>query len=392
MAYEVLARKWRPKHFGDLVGQAHVARTLTNAIESDRVAHAYVFVGPRGIGKTSTARILARALNCEKGPTPTPCDTCSACTEIAAGNALDVLEIDGASNNGVEQVRSLRDNAAFAPARGPYKIYIIDEVHMLSIGAFNALLKILEEPPPHVKFIFATTEPQKVPATILSRCQRFDLRRIPAPAIVDRLRTMADAEHIEVDAEALPAIARMAEGGLRDAISALDQLVSFQGKSISEQDVLDVFGLVSRKAIEDLAQAILNDDVASALEVLAALDEQGKDLPRLLMELLDHFRNVLIVARAGEAAASLDLMDGQLGALKQQATDIAPDRILRVVEILTETEQQVRYALSPRTYIETAIIRCGHAASVVSMNELLERIAELRADLEGASPQKKKLC
>ncbi|MCL2103874.1 MAG: DNA polymerase III subunit gamma/tau, partial [Kiritimatiellaeota bacterium] len=261
-----------------MVGQEHVTRTLTNAIEINRVAHAYLFVGPRGIGKTSLARIFAKALNCEKGPTPHPCNECPMCKEITTGNSLDVLEIDGASNNGVDQVRDLRDQVQFAPTRGKFKIFIIDEVHMLSTAAFNALLKTLEEPPAHVKFIFATTEGDKVLATIISRCQRFDLHRIPSLLIVERLRTICDAERITITGDALLAIARGAEGGMRDALSSLDQLVSFKGDSLTEDDVLAVFGLVSRQSLEGLAQAVLKGEMPTILRLIAAFDSAGKDM------------------------------------------------------------------------------------------------------------------
>ena len=253
MSYEVLARKWRPQQFDDVVGQDHVTQTLKNAITSERIAHAYLFVGPRGIGKTSVARIFAKALNCEEGPTETPCDKCDSCREIATGTNLDVIEIDGASNNSVDQIRDLRETVKYAPNHGTFKVYIIDEVHMLSNAAFNALLKTLEEPPPHVKFIFATTEPEKILATIVSRCQRFDLRRIPVGLIIDRLKGIAEAEGITIDDDALLAVARGAEGGMRDAQSALDQLISFCGKSIKEENVLSVFGLVAREKLEGLA-------------------------------------------------------------------------------------------------------------------------------------------
>ncbi len=274
--YQVLARKWRPQQFDDVVGQEHVTTTLKNAIAQNRLAHAYLFVGPRGIGKTSIARIFAKALNCVKGPTATPCDECDSCREITEGRSLDVLEIDGASNNGVEQVRELRDTVRYAPARGKFKIYIIDEVHMLTTQAFNALLKTLEEPPAHVKFIFATTEPQKVLPTILSRCQRFDLRRIPASLIVKHLKEIAKKEKVAIDDEALAAIARGAEGGLRDAESTLDQLIAFCGNKIAEADVLSVFGLVAHDRIAALTDAVLDGQTTKSLQVLKELDDAGQ--------------------------------------------------------------------------------------------------------------------
>src|SRR6478736_544102 len=277
VSYQVFARKYRPQTFDDLVGQTHVTRTLKNAVEQNRLAHAYLFVGPRGIGKTSTARILAKALNCVNGPTTTPCGVCDSCKEIAAGNSLDVLEIDGASNNGVEQVRELRDNVRYAPSKGHFKIYIIDEVHMLTSAAFNALLKTLEEPPAHVKFIFATTEPQKVLPTILSRCQRFDLHRIPAKLIADHLQFIAGKEKITLEPAAAHAIARGAEGGLRDAESMLDQLVAFCGEKISENDVLNVFGFTSEQTVTDLMRHILRTEAPEAIDLLHLQSESGKD-------------------------------------------------------------------------------------------------------------------
>src|SRR5213075_1994446 len=286
MSYEVFARKYRPQTFDDLVGQGHVTRTLKNAVEQNRLAHAYLFVGPRGIGKTSTARILAKALNCVNGPTITPCGVCDSCKEITAGNSLDVLEIDGASNNGVEQVRELRDNVRYAPSKGHFKIYIIDEVHMLTSAAFNALLKTLEEPPAHVKFIFATTEPQKVLPTILSRCQRFDLHRIPANLIAQHLQFIAGKEKIALDPAAAHAIANGADGGLRDAESMLDQLVAFCGESIAESDVLNVFGFTSEQTVAEFTGRILRGETA---EALALLDEQmaaGKDMMTLMCNLI----------------------------------------------------------------------------------------------------------
>src|SRR5579862_8280947 len=328
--YQVFARKYRPRDFDSVVGQEHITRTLKNAIEQNRLAHAYLFVGPRGVGKTSTARILAKALNCVKGPTVMPCGECDSCREIARGTSLDVLEIDGASNNGVEQVRELRENVRFAPAHGKFKIYIIDEVHMLTTQAFNALLKTLEEPPAHVKFIFATTEPQKVLPTILSRCQRFDLRRIPANLIVKHLKEIAKKEKVVVDDEALAAIARGAEGGLRDAESTLDQLISFCGNKIEEGDVLSVFGLVAHDQIAALTDAIIDGQTTKALRVLKDLDEIGKDLQRLVADLLDHFRNLLVVTLGEEGVASLQLPDTEIELLKSQAKRTDADAALPI--------------------------------------------------------------
>ena len=380
MAYEVLARKWRPKQFEDVVGQDHVTRTLCNAIESGRIAHAFLFVGPRGIGKTTLARIFAKALNCAKGPTGTPCDACDMCREIAAGNSFDVLEIDGASNNGVDQVRDLRDSVQFAPVRGKFKIFIIDEVHMLSASAFNALLKTLEEPPPHVKFIFATTEGDKILPTIISRCQRFDLRRISTAMIVERLRLICTAEKITIDEDALLAVARGAEGGMRDALSALDQLISFKGDTLTEDDVLAVFGLVSRKSLEALASHILKGEMGELLKLVDAFDSSGKDLRRLVVELLGHFRNLLVYESIGPEAAStaLDATPEQLRGLQTQAALADPVRLLRVAEQLMAAEESLRHTLSVRTRLEIALIRCGRAASAVTLEEIVRRLSVLR--------------
>jgi DNA polymerase-3 subunit gamma/tau len=382
MAYEVLARKWRPQQFSDVVGQGHVTKTLTNAIETERVAHAYMFVGSRGTGKTTTARILAKALNCEKGPTPHPCDVCDSCKEVMAGNSLDVIEIDGASNNGVDQVRDLRDNARYSPARGTYKIYIIDEVHMLSTQAFNALLKTLEEPPAHVKFIFATTDVHKVLPTILSRCQRFDLRRISVQDIVDRLRTGCAEEGISITEDALLAIARGAEGGLRDAESALDQIISFRGKEIGEEDVLAVFGLVSRHVLENLTVAILKSDVPMIINIIAEMDRAGKDLQRVVMELLESFRNLLVVLYAGQGAVALELPESQLEFYQAQAPGTQAGRVLRIIDALVEADGRMRYALSKKTLLETGLIRCSRAAETVSINELLKQVADLKKNFK----------
>jgi DNA polymerase III subunit gamma/tau len=377
--YQVLARKWRPQQFDDVVGQEHVTTTLKNAIEQNRLAHAYLFVGPRGIGKTSTARIFAKALDCVKGPTVTPCDKCDNCKEITEGRSLDVLEIDGASNNGVEQVRELRETVRYAPARGKFKIYIIDEVHMLTTQAFNALLKTLEEPPAHVKFFFATTEPQKVLPTILSRCQRFDLRRIPANLIVKHLKEIAKKEKVAIDDEALAAIARGAEGGLRDAESTLDQLISFCGNKITEGDVLSVFGLVAHDQIAALTDALVDGQTTKALTVLKDLDEVGKDLQRLAADLLDHFRNLLVVTLGEEGLASLQLPDTEIELLKAQAERADSDAVLRIIDALAAAEGRLRYALSKRVFFEIALVKAIKARDMVGIDGLLKKLNELKA-------------
>jgi DNA polymerase-3 subunit gamma/tau len=385
LSYEVLARKWRPQQFGDVVGQDHVTRTLENAIKTGRLAHAFLFVGPRGTGKTSLARILAKSLNCGKGPTVTPCDACDACREIAAGRSFDVLEIDGASNNSVEQVRELRETVKYAPARGPFKIFIIDEVHMLSTSAFNALLKTLEEPPPYVKFIFATTEPDRILATILSRCQRFDLRRIPMNLLVERLKMVCASEKIQADDDAVLAIARMADGGLRDAESALDQLIAFRGDRIAEEDVLSVFGLVARATIESMTETILQGDMPGVIWKIAEIDEAGKDLQRFVLELMGQFRNVLLCQQLDGEVSGLDVMAHQLDVLRKLAGMADTSRVLRCIEILCETENRMRYAISRRVLLETALLRCARAATVVSIEAILKNLGELRASLGQAS-------
>ena len=377
MSYEVFARKYRPQTFDDLVGQAHVSRTLKNAVAQNRLAHAYLFVGPRGIGKTSTARILAKALNCVKGPTVNPDGTCDNCREIAAGNSLDVLEIDGASNNGVEQVRELRENVRYAPSKSRYKIYIIDEVHMLTAAAFNALLKTLEEPPPHVKFIFATTEPQKVLPTIVSRCQRFDLHRIPAKLIADHLQFIAGKEKITLEPAAAHAIARGAEGGLRDAESMLDQLVAFCGEKIAESDVLNVFGFTSEQTVVDLMGKILRGETAPALDVLYQQCEAGKDMMRLMSDLISYLRD-LLVFKAKPDALQEDVDPETQKALATQAELIENERLLELIDQFAQAEGRMKWAPNKKLHFEVAIIKAIQSLNQATLDEVIERLGELR--------------
>ena len=362
MSYRVFARKYRPQTFEEVVGQEHATRTLQNAVTSGRVAQAYLFVGPRGIGKTSTARILAKALNCAEGPTAIPCGNCDPCKEIAEGRSLDVIEIDGASNNGVDNIRELRENAAYAPTRGPFKIYLIDEVHMLSAGAFNALLKTLEEPPEHVKFLFATTEGQKVPATITSRCQRFDLRRIPGEAIAAHLLAIAEKEKIFLEPKAAEDIARGAEGALRDAESMLDQAVAFCGYRISAQDVRKVFGFTSREAVSDLAVRILQRDATGSLRVISEQAEEGKDMSRLLSDLIGHVRDLLVAGVAGQPSAP------------------PRGKLLMLLDHLAETESRMRWAADKKVQLDVAVIKATHLLDQASLDEVIETLIALRGN------------
>ena len=377
MSYQVFARKYRPQTFDDLVGQTHVSRTLKNAVEQNRLAHAYLFVGPRGVGKTSTARILAKALNCVKGPTVTPCGVCDNCREIAAGNSLDVIEIDGASNNSVEDVRQLRDNVRYAPAKGRYKIYLIDEVHMLSSAAFNALLKTLEEPPPHVKFIFATTEPQKVLPTILSRCQRFDLHRIPANLIAQHLQFIAGKEKITLEPAAAHAIARGAEGGLRDAESMLDQLVAFCGEKISEADVLNVFGFTSQQTVASFTEKVLRGATADAVQLLQEQSEAGKDMMKLMCDLIAYLRDLLVFKVKPDALnedVDLDLEKS----LAAQAKLLETDRLLELIDQFAEAESRMKWAPNKKLHFEVALIKAIQSLSQVTLNEVIEKLGALR--------------
>ncbi len=379
-----LPLKYRPMVFDDVVGQEHVVRTLRHAIESGRVANAYLFVGPRGIGKTTTSRIFAKALNCTSPNGVEPCGKCENCVQIAEGRSLDVMELDGASHNKVEHVRPIIDAVQFKPTASKYKIFIVDECHMLTPAAWNALLKTLEEPPPYVKFIFATTEGDKVLPTIISRCQRFDLHRIQTNQIVDRLKYICGNEGVSADEDALLAIARGAEGGMRDALSSLDQLIAFKGGQISEEDALSVFGLVSRSELEGLAGAILGGDSAAILNAVATFDSAGKNMRRLAGELMLHFRNLVVWQALGpKAEGALELTADQCRTLAGQARLCDSSRIFSIADKLAEMEDKLRHVLSVRTLIEMTLLRAGRIATVASIEELMRAVRELKA---GAAP------
>jgi len=371
VSYQVFARKYRPKTFDDVLGQDHVVRTLRNAIAQKRLAHAYLFVGPRGTGKTSTARILAKALNCTAGPKADFDPDEDVCIEIAEGRSLDVLEIDGASNNGVEQVRDLRESVRFAPARGQFKIFYIDEVHMLSNAAFNALLKTLEEPPPHVKFIFATTEANKILPTILSRCQRFDLRPIPTETIAQHLLHIATEEGIALDETAAWAIAKGADGGMRDAQSMLDQLVSFCGDAINEANVLDVFGFTSREKVAALTQTLLARDNPAALSLIQKEAESGRELSQLLGELIGCLR-ALLVAKLDPSADGEGIPAQLWTALLEAAAEYAPDRILAAIDVFAETEGRMKWATNKRLHFELGVIKAIQSLGEVRITDVIK--------------------
>jgi DNA polymerase III subunit gamma/tau len=383
MTYQVIARKYRPQRFSDVVGQEHVTRTLEHAIARNRIAHAYLFCGPRGTGKTTIARIFAKCLNCVGGPKVDFADDDPRCREIAEGRSLDVLEIDAASNRGIDEIRGLRETVKYAPASSKFKIYIIDEVHMLTKEAFNALLKTLEEPPEHVKFMFATTEPEKILATILSRCQRFDLRRIPARLIVQHLSRIAKKEKVKVDEPALYAVARGADGAMRDAESTLDQLISFCGEKIEEADVLSMFGLTAQSQLLDLSGAVLTGNTEGALRQLGELAGHGKDLGRLLGDLLNHFRNLLIFQVSQGNLTMVEASEAEAAALAEQARSVTGENLTRILEILGETEMRLRDAASKKILVEVALLKAIEARNAVSLDAVLKQLTQLRESERG---------
>ena len=381
MQYQVLARKWRPKNFNELVGQEHVSRTLMNALQIGRVAHAFLFSGPRGSGKTTTARILAKALNCHKGAPGEPCSECPSCVEIAAGNCMDVLEIDAASNRGIDEIRELKEKTRYSPARDRNKIFIIDEVHMLTQEAFNALLKTLEEPPAHVVFILATTEYHKIPATILSRCQQYSFKLIQYPLIMERLREIAKAEGIEISTMALEQVVFSSGGSMRDAMSALDQVIAFSGATVRDEDVTALLGLVEPKVLGQTVRAIAGNDVAKLLKIVADLVEVGQDIHNFCRRLSGQFRNLMVLKAGISDPALLGIPESILPDLRQQADLFSREDLLRLFDTFQKIETGMRYASQLRFQLEMGLIELAHVSRLRPIEDL---IAEFSA-AEGVS-------
>jgi DNA polymerase-3 subunit gamma/tau len=376
-SYLVLARKWRPQIFEEVVGQKHITRALQNAISQQRVAHAFLFTGARGVGKTSTARILAKALNCEKGPQINPCNQCTNCREITHGTSIDVIEIDGASNRGIDEIRELRENVRYTPAKGRYKIYIIDEVHMLTKEAFNALLKTLEEPPPHIIFIFATTEPHKIPPTILSRCQRYDFKRIPFREIMGSLKRITEEEGIPISQRGLLSIVQESEGSLRDAESLLDQVIAYAGKQIRDEDVAEVLGLIDRKILSDTIEAIADRDVERCMEAVEQVYQFGYDLQHFCRELLRYLRHLILIKLSQHPERLMEFPEEELESLKKQAEKFQFDQLNHLFSLLLKGEQEIAQAAFPRTMLEMALIRMATSRPVVPVDEVMKKLEAL---------------
>lgn len=382
MSYQVIARKWRPQNFEDVVFQEHVSRTLQNSIQNQRISHAYLFSGPRGVGKTTMARILAMALDCIEGPTEKPCGVCENCVEIKKGTSFDVIEIDGASNNGVEDIRELRENVNFAPLKGKYKVYIIDEVHMVTTQAFNALLKTLEEPPPHVVFIFATTEYHKIPETILSRCQKFFFKRIPVDAIVNHLKFIAEKEGVGIAETALYPIARAADGAMRDAQSLLDQVISFSnsesGKknevSISEEDTLTILGIVPVDSYITLIQAICNIDAVTVIEEIDRIVSMGVDIPRYVAGLLDIFRTLRLIMNKVVLKNLLELSENEMEKLKSSAEALHDEELSRFFQISVELQKGLRFSNNERINLEMALLDMIAVKKMPSLTSIIAKL------------------
>ena len=385
MSYLVLARKWRPQTFEEVVGQRPITQALQNAIGTQRVAHAYLFAGPRGVGKTSVARILAKALNCQEGPTAHPCDHCSFCKEVREGISVDVLEIDGASNRGINEIRELRENVKYLPSKNKYKVYIIDEVHMLTTEAFNALLKTLEEPPPHVIFIFATTEPHKIPLTILSRCQRYDFKRIPLVSILEQLRKIAAQEGMEISDQSLHLIAREAEGSMRDAQSLLDQVLSFSGQKVSDEEVIEVLGVVDRKILHEAIRALADGDGARLLQIVEEVHSFGYDLKEFCEELAGLGRDLLVLKVHPQASAQatrlIDLPEEEVRDLSCLTEKLSLEEIHSLFRSLVAAHDEAARSAFPRLVLEMTLTRLARRRPILSVEEVLERLRAMEERL-----------
>ncbi len=381
MSYLVLARKYRPQTFEQVVKQDHVTRTLANAISADRVAHAILFSGPRGTGKTTVARILAKAMNCKEGPVRIPCNECRSCREITKGSAVDVFEIDGASNNSVDQIRELRDNVKYMPAHSLYKIYIIDEVHMLSIAAFNALLKTLEEPPPHVMFIFATTEPRKIPITILSRCQRHDFRRIDVESISEHLKEICTKEGVEIAVESLGLIAREAGGSMRDGLSLLDQVMSCTKGTITHEQMIDILGVIDREILFNLSKAILRADIPEVLDILDEIYSAGHDMKKLYADLIEHFRNLLVVKMVKKTDKLVDIPSHEIDLMIDQVKEVPATFLNQLFELLFREEISILNSTQPRLAVEMVFIKMFQIKPALPIDVLIEKLDNLRKDI-----------
>ncbi|MFZ5481367.1 MAG: DNA polymerase III subunit gamma/tau [Myxococcota bacterium] len=384
--YVAIARKWRPQTLEEMVGQGHVTRTLKNAIAAGRIHHAFLFTGARGVGKTTAARALARALNCVRGPTAAPCGECGPCVEILAGNNTDVVEIDGASNNSVDDVRDLRDGVRYLP-NGRFRIYIIDEVHMLSKGAFNALLKTLEEPPPHVKFIFATTEVNKIPETILSRVQRFDFKRIPQATVVARLRQICDAEGIAISEAALRMVARAGEGSMRDAQSLLDQVISFGGEHPDDAQVAEILGLVDRSLLYQMLEGLLKSEPERCLDAIERVHDNGHEIAQFTGELMELVRNAALVALSEGARRFLDVPEEEKARLAALAEGVPAEQLARTFQVLVEVHDQVARASRPRMVLEMAVARLVAIRPALPIAPLVERLVDIERRLRGGGVQ-----
>ncbi|MBI3607381.1 MAG: DNA polymerase III subunit gamma/tau [Nitrospirae bacterium] len=388
MTYQILSRKWRPQTFAEVIGQEHVTRTLSNALASNRLAQAYLFSGPRGVGKTTTARILAKALNCSASPAPTamPCGQCVSCRDITAGTSVDVLEIDGASNTGVDDIRELREQVKYIPFQGRYKVYIIDEVHMLSNAAFNALLKTLEEPPPHLLFVFATTEAQKILPTILSRCQRFHFKRVGRVEMMAQIARIAAQEGITIGERACSLVAKASEGSVRDALSVVDQVVAYGGPEVREEDVVAVLGVVDREGFETLSRAIHDKDPGAAIAAVRSLLDHGHDVKLLCADLVEYVRHLTLVKLGGDPAAVIDLPKEEVDGLTATAASYELDELQRLFAVFAQAQEDIRAAFYPPFTLEMALVKATRVMALEPIERLIERVEALSARGDGPEP------